>query len=111
MHVTRLEQAPGYFPAEHHDMVARPRGGSTAWLSQILPDGDRSLDASPIETIQFLVEGALTMETPDGGSIRPFDSCRVATNEAGALTNKTNKPVIVLLAIPHAAAQPDPMPA
>ncbi|WP_219340565.1 cupin domain-containing protein, partial [Escherichia fergusonii] len=108
MHITRFEQAPTYFPPEHHDMrCLRLQGqeagpSDTLWLgmSQILPGGHTSLNASPIEKLYFVIEGELTVETPDGESIlQPFDSCRVAPNEARALKNKTNKPVIVLLAM------------
>ncbi len=74
-------------------------------MSQILPGGHTSLDASPIEKIYFVVEGELTIETPDGETtLSQFDSCRIAPNEARALKNKTNKPVIVLLSMPLAAA-------
>jgi len=85
----------------------------TLWLgmSQILPGGHTSLDASPIEKIYFVVEGELTVETRDGENIlKSFDSCRVTPHEARALKNKTNKPVIVVLAMPLAAAQPDQTP-
>ncbi len=120
MHITRFEQAPTYFPPEHHDMrCLRLQGqeagpSDTLWLgmSQILPGGHTSLNASPIEKLYFVIEGELTVETPDGESIlQPFDSCRVAPNEARALKNKTNKPVIVLLAMPLAAARQDLAPA
>ncbi|MEW6643768.1 MAG: cupin domain-containing protein [Pseudomonadota bacterium] len=113
MHVTRFNEAPAYHPPEHYDMrclrlQGREAGPSdTVWLgmSQILPGGHTSLDASPIEKIYFVVEGELTVETTEGDTVlRPFDSCRIAPNEARALKNATNRPVIVLLAMPLAAA-------
>lgn len=77
MHITRFEQAPTYFPPEHHDMrCLRLQGqeagpSDTLWLgmSQILPGGHTSLNASPIEKLYFVIEGELTVETPDGESI------------------------------------------
>jgi uncharacterized cupin superfamily protein len=114
MHVTRFEQAPAYFPPEHYDMrcirlQGREAGPSdTLWLgmSQLLPGGHTSLDASPIEKIYFVVEGELIIETPDGETVlKAFDSCRIAPGEGRVLKNKTNRPVIVLLAMPLAAAK------
>jgi hypothetical protein len=116
MHITRFEQVPACFPPERHDVrCLRLQGreaepSDTLWLgmSKILPGRYAPLDASPIEMIDFVGEGELTVETPDGESmVEPFGSCRVAPNEARALKNKTNKPVIVLLAMPLAAARQD----
>jgi quercetin dioxygenase-like cupin family protein len=68
------------------------------------PGGHTSLDVSPIEKVCFVVEGELTIETSDGETtLHTFDSCRIAPNEARALKNKTNRPVIVLLSMPLAA--------
>lgn len=112
MHVTRFERAPPYYPAEHYDMrclrlQGREAGPSDAlWLgmSQILPGGHTSLEASAVEKLYFVLEGELTIETSDGETpLGPFDSCRIAPNEARALKNKSNKPVLVLLCMPLAA--------
>jgi quercetin dioxygenase-like cupin family protein len=117
MHVTHFDKAPAYYPPEHYDMrclrlQGREAGPSdTLWLdmSRILPGGHTSLDASPIEKIYFVVEGELTIETADGETtLAPFDSCRIAPNEARALKNKTNKPVIVLLSMPLAVPTKSP---
>ena len=111
MHVTRIAEAKAYFPPEHYDMrCLRLQGqdagpSDTMWqgMSQILPGGHTSLSASPLEKFYFVVEGELTMETPDGEVIlRRMDSCRIAPNEARALKNNTNQPVIVLLSMPLA---------
>jgi len=111
MHVTRFTEAPAYFPPEHFDMrclrlQGREAGPSdTLWLgmSQILPGGHTSLDASPIEKIYFVLEGDLTIETPDGETLlHAYDSCRIAPGEGRALKNKGNRPVLVLLAMPLA---------
>ena len=70
-------------------------------MSQILPGGHITPSASPIEKIYFVVEGELTVETPEGAAVlQPYDSCRIAPGESRALRNKTNRPVMVLLAMP-----------
>ena len=114
MHLTRFNEAPAYYPPEHYDMrclrlQGREAGPSdTLWLgmSQLLPGGHTSLDASPIEKIYFVLEGELTIETPDGETtLHSSDSCRIAPHEKRALKNKTNKTVTVLLAMPLAPAK------
>ena len=109
MHVTRFNEAPAYFPPEHFDMRCLRLQGHEAgpatqlWMgmSQILPGGHITPSASPIEKLYFVVEGELTVETPDGVSLlQPYDSCRIAPGESRALRNNTNKPVMVLLAMP-----------
>lgn len=109
MHITRFSDAPAYFPPEHFDMrclrlQGREAGPSdTLWLgmSQILPGGRTSLDASPIEKIYFLLDGELTIETSEGdATLYANDSCRIAPNEKRALKNNTNRTVTVLLSMP-----------
>ena len=109
MHVTRFNEAPAYFPPEHFDMRCLRLQGHEAgpatqlWMgmSQILPGGHITPSASPIEKLYFVVEGELTVETPDGVSLlQPYDSCRIEPGESRALRNNTNKPVMVLLAMP-----------
>lgn len=109
MHVTRLSEAPAYFPPAHYDMRCLRLQGREAgpseqlWLgmSQILPGGRTDSDASPIEKIYLVIEGELTIETPEGEAVlQPLDSCRIAPGEARALKNNTNKPVLVVLAMP-----------
>ena len=109
MHVTRLAAAKPYYPPEHHDMrCLRLQGhdagpADTLWIgmSQILPGGRTSLDASPLEKFYVVLEGELTIETQAGReTLKAWDSCRIAPGEARALRNETNTPVIVLLTMP-----------
>ena len=108
MHVTRFSEAPAYYPPAHYDMrclrlQGREAGPSSQmWLgmSQILPGGRTDPDASPMEKIYFVVEGELTIETPEGEAIlKPHDSCRIAPGESRTLKNNTNRPVMVVLAM------------
>jgi quercetin dioxygenase-like cupin family protein len=113
MHVTRLDAAKPYFPPNHDDMRCLRLQGHEAgpadqlWLgmSQILPGGGTSLDASPLEKFYVVLEGELTIETDTGREVlRQWDSCRIAPNEKRALKNETNRPVMVLLSMPLPAA-------
>ena len=109
MHVTRLADAKTYFAPNHNDMRCLRLQGHEAgpadllWLgmSQILPGGHTSLDASPMEKYYVVLEGELTIETDTGSeTLRQWDSCRIAPNEKRALKNETNKTVVVLLSMP-----------
>ena len=113
MHVTRLDSAPAYHPPNHHDMrclrlqghEATPSESLWLGLSYLLPGGHTALDASPLEKLYVVVEGAVTIVT-DGGeaTLGPLDSCRIAPGERRRLENRTNRPASILLAMPHPAA-------
>jgi len=109
MHVVRLSDAPRYEAPGHADMrMFRLQGreagpGDVMWLgmSQILPGGGITPSASPEEKFYVVLHGEVTFETPDGtATLSPWDSCRIAPNEIRALRNETNKPAVVLLAMP-----------
>ncbi len=114
MHITRLQDAKPYFPPEHHDMRCLRLQGHEAgpaealWLgmSQLLPGGHTSLDASPLEKYYVVLEGELTIENGlERAVLRQWDSCRIAPGEKRALRNETNRAVTVLLSMPLPAAK------
>ena len=48
-----------------------------------------------------MLEGELTVETETGSALLGvWDSCRIAPNEKRALKNRTNRTVVVLIAMP-----------
>ena len=112
MDVMRLDAAPAYHPAHHHDMrclrlqghEATPSTSLWLGLSHLLPGGHTGLDASPLEKLYVVVEGHVTVVT-DGAeaTLGPLDSCRIAPGERRRLENRTNRPASILLAMPHAA--------
>ncbi|MGX1791176.1 cupin domain-containing protein [Bosea sp. NPDC055332] len=115
MNVTRLGKAPFYHPPAHDDMrCLRLQGheagpSSMLWLglSHLLPGGKTSLDASPLEKLYFVVEGEVTVSTPDEEVVlHQWDSCRIAPGEARALRNASNRPASILLAMPLPPAAP-----
>ena len=114
MHVTRFAEAQPYFPPAHFDMrCLRLQGqeagpSETMWLgvSQIEPGGYTSSSASPVEKFYVVLDGDLTIETPDGETnLHRRDSCRIAPGEARALKNNSASQVTVLLAMPLVAAK------
>ncbi len=111
MHVTRLAEAQFYEAPGHFDMkMLRLQGreagpGDTLWLglSHILPGGGTTLSASGQEKFYVVLDGEVTVVTEAGlVTLGPWDSCRVAPDEARKLENRTNRPCSILLAMPLA---------
>lgn len=116
MHVTRINDAKPYFPPAHDDMRCLRLQGHEAgpadlmWLgmSQLLPGGGTSLDASPIEKYYVVLEGEVTITTDTTREVlRQWDSCRIAPGEKRALKNETNRPAAILLAMPLPGVKKD----
>ena len=119
MNITRFDQAPHYSAPNHFDMrCLRLQGheagpSKTLWLgmSQILPGGHTSLDASPLEKHYVVMEGELTIVTDFDGHqaetiLRAHDSVCFEPGERRQLVNRSNRPVSVLLAMPYPPALP-----
>ena len=112
MNVVRFREAPPYQAPGHTDMAmvrlqGREAGPSdTLWLgiSTIAPGGGTTLDASPIEKMYVVLDGAVTISNgAEEATLGPRDSCRIAPNEGRALKNLTDQPATILLAMPLAA--------
>jgi uncharacterized cupin superfamily protein len=111
MNVTRLADAPAYFPPNHVDMRCLRLQGHEAgpsdklWLglSHLLPGGHTSLDGSAVEKHYVVLEGEVTVVTENGeATLQTWDSCRLAPGEKRRLENRTNRPASILLAMPLA---------
>ncbi|MDK1387737.1 cupin domain-containing protein [Sinorhizobium sp. 8-89] len=109
MQVTLCREAKPYEAAEHYDMRCLRLQGKeatdtdTIWvgLSHLLPGARTSLKDAPVEKIYVCVAGEVTIETQDETvTLGYLDSCRLAPGEARALSNRTNAPASVLLAMP-----------
>ena len=114
MHVVRLDGRPPYeAPGHDHMRMLRLQGreagpGDVLWLglSHILPGGGTTLDASPIEKMYVVLDGEVTISNgTEEVTLRPWDSCRIAPGEPRALSNRTNRPASILLAMPLAPAK------
>jgi quercetin dioxygenase-like cupin family protein len=110
MEVTRLADAQPYEGPKHHDVSTLRLQGYDAsaaeafWvgLSHFLPGGGAEFDATPIEKVYVVVDGEVTITTDDGDTtLHPFDSCRLAPNEARGIENRTNRPASMLVVMPY----------
>lgn len=109
MNVVRLAAAPPYEAPGHADMrmlrlQGREAGASNVlWLglSHLLPGGGTTLDASPLEKMYVVLDGEVTISNgTEEVTLQRWDSCRIAPDEPRALSNRTNRPATVLLAMP-----------
>jgi len=110
MNTTRFAQAPAYFPPNHDGMrclrlQGHEAGPSTAlWMgvSVLLPGGHTSMDASPLEKHYVVLEGEVCIRTPEETvTLRRFDSVRLAPGEAREVSNQSDQPAMLLLAMPY----------
>ena len=110
MEVTRYDEAPSYEAPGHFDVYGlRLQGFEVSktrnfWMSisHFLPKGGCTYDATPLEKVYFVLEGEVTVITADGDvTLKKWDSCYLAPNEARAIENRTNSPASMLVAIPY----------
>ena len=110
MKVTRFTDAPSYpIPPDHRAMHCLRLQGHEAgttqslWMgvSHILPGGGTDLLPSPLEKHYVVLAGAVEIATADGAeTLGPWDSVSIAPGEARRLTNRSNVPATILLAMP-----------
>ena len=114
MNVVRFEAAPVYQAPGHHGMrMVRLQGreagpSDTLWLgvSRIEPNGGTTLDASGLEKMYVVLEGEVAISNGhEEVVLRPWDACRIAPHEKRALSNRTDRAAVVLLAMPLTAAE------
>jgi uncharacterized cupin superfamily protein len=109
MHIVRFETAPAYEAPGHDGMrMARLQGreagpSNSLWLglSRIEPGGGTTLDTSDVEKMYVVLEGEVVISNgEEQAMLRPWDSCRIAPHESRALSNRTDRPAAILLAMP-----------
>lgn len=110
MNTPRFAEAPAYHPANHDGMHCLRLQGHEAgpsealWMgvSVILPGGHTSLDASPVEKHYVVLEGTVCIRTPsETVTLGRLDSVRLAPGEARQVSNPSNLPAMLLLAMPY----------
>jgi quercetin dioxygenase-like cupin family protein len=105
------QQAKPYAPLKHFNMTAlrlhgrEETGTQQFWmgLSHFLPNGGAEMDATPAEKLYFVLNGEVTVATPDKQTyvLKAWDSLYVGPNEARSIINNTNKPASMLVIITY----------
>ena len=111
MEITRFKDARRYDAPNHYDMRGLRLQGfdasasTFAWtgLSHFLPGGGAEMDASPLEKIYVVIEGAIIIELADGEKhlLSRLDSCFVPGGEARAIRNEGNSVATMLVIMPY----------
>jgi quercetin dioxygenase-like cupin family protein len=71
-------------------------------LSTFEPGGGAKEGSTPFEKIYVVIEGEITVTTAQGDTVLGrFDSCMIEPGEDRSIINNTDKPVIMLVAIPY----------
>lgn len=111
MDITRFADAKPYTAPKHHDMRGLrlqgfdASGSRFAWtgLSHFLPGGGAEMDASPLEKIYVVLDGAVTIELGDGtvAVLEKHDSCFIPGGEAREIRNEGNAVATMLVVMPY----------
>jgi quercetin dioxygenase-like cupin family protein len=108
MKKVEIKDVKPYDAAGHFNMTAmrlsgkEETGAQKFWmgLSHFLPGGGADMAASPTEKVYFVLEGEITIVTPDSEiTLRAMDSIFIGPNEPRAIMNKTNMPASTLVII------------
>jgi quercetin dioxygenase-like cupin family protein len=104
-----IKDVKQYQAAGHFGMMAmrlsgkEETGAQKFWmgLSHFLPGGGAEMSGTPTEKVYFVLEGEVTVTTPDGGEItlRKNDTIFIGPDEQRAIINKTNMPASILVVI------------
>ena len=109
MKKVELKNVKPYDAAGHFGMTAmrlhgkEETGAQKFWmgLSHFLPGGGAEMGATPTDKVYFVLEGEVTIVTPDKKEItlRTYDSIFIGPGEERAIINKTNMPASMLVVI------------
>jgi quercetin dioxygenase-like cupin family protein len=96
-------QAPKHFAMTALKLHGKEEtGASKFWmgLSHFLPGGGAEFDASPVEKIYFVLDGEVTVKTPDQEIVLgPWDSIFIGAGEGREIINNANRPASMLVVI------------
>ncbi|MCP5116334.1 MAG: cupin domain-containing protein [bacterium] len=110
MQITRHADAKPYEAPGHFNMTSLRLQGFDAsdtknfWvgLSTFEPGGGAEHGSTPFEKVYVVIEGQITVTTAAGDTVLgPFDSCLIEPGEKRSIVNNTDKPVVMLVAIPY----------
>lgn len=110
MKVVRLSDARPYTAPKHFDLRSlRLLGFEVSetthfWvrLSHYLPGGVAERDGVPLERVYVVVGGQITVIIDSGeATLSALDPCCLATGEARAVENRTNRPASMIVIMPY----------
>jgi glyoxylate utilization-related uncharacterized protein len=105
---------PGHFKMDATALIGGMAGNAKAValnLSTFKPGGGADQAAKPGESIYFVLEGTLTITTPDGDiTLNQYDALYRPAGAIAGIINKSSKPVKMLVIFPTAAPQPGAVP-
>ena len=110
MQLTTLDKARWYEAPKHFDCrCLRLQGWETSdakhfsvGLTYFLPGGGCERDTTPLEKVYVVTEGEITVITDDTEvTLRAYDSCYLAPNEARSIENRSNRPASMLVVMPY----------
>jgi glyoxylate utilization-related uncharacterized protein len=108
MKKVEINDVKPYDAAGHFGMTAMrlsgkdETGAQKFWmgLSHFLPGGGAEMSATPTEKVYFVLEGEVTIVTPDSEiTLKPRDTIFIGPGEQRAIKNKTNMPASMLVII------------
>ena len=95
---------PGHFKMDATALVGGIAGNAKAValnLSTFEPGGGADQGAKPGESIYFVLEGTLTITTPDGDiTLNQYDAIYRPAGAVAGIINKSSKPVKMLVIFP-----------
>lgn len=95
---------PGHFKMEAMGLIGGRTGNAKdvgVSLSIFQPGGGADQTAKPAESIYFVLEGELTITTPEGNIIlNQYDSIYRPVGAVAGIINKSSKPVKMLVIFP-----------
>jgi len=113
MHVTRYADAKPYDAPNHFGVTsvrlqgleASPAGSFWCGVSHLLPGGGAKHGAAPLERMYLVLEGEVTVITPEGETLLgPMDSCLISAHEPRLLENRSKALATIVVVMETAKA-------
>ncbi len=96
-------EAPGHFKMVALKLHGKEETGAQKfWMgfSHFLPGGGAEFDAAPVEKIQLVTEGEVTVKTEtEEITLKKNDSVFIGENEGRSIVNNSNLPASMLVVI------------
>lgn len=105
---------PGHFKMDAMGLIGGVAGNAkkvAVSLSIFKPGGGADQGPKPAESIYFVLEGKLTITTPDGDiTLNQYDSLYRPAGSVAGIINKSSRPVKMLVIFPTTGSLPGGVP-